>query len=159
MTSIIKVDTIQNSSGTSALSIDSSGRVSRSNIPYFKATASGSINYDNNGDLVIYGNEVVDNASMYNPSTGVVTIPADGLYNLSFDYYGVVATPARCVIHINDVFERYAHRAYSDSTEFGHGSTSAVLSLSAGDEVKLIVETPRVHINAYYNWFTGYLIG
>ena len=73
MSSILKVDAIQNTAGTSALTIDSSGRVLQPARPCFTATlTSGDISSTN--DLV-FNNEVFDIGGNYSTSTGKFTAP------------------------------------------------------------------------------------
>jgi hypothetical protein len=79
MTSVLKVDNIQNSSGTSALSIDSSGRVSLPKLIAFHV-------YKDNGsgmspvNPVVFNNETTNVGSHYSTSTGRFTAPIAGLY-------------------------------------------------------------------------------
>jgi len=88
MTSILKVDNIQNSSGTSAMSIDSSGSVSFPNsiigigeLDHYRLTSDFSTN-----DAVITGFSRVDDATFsklgagITESSGVFTFPITGLW-------------------------------------------------------------------------------
>ena len=103
MTSVIKVDSIQNSSGTSALSIDSSGNVATQQAMYpkglsywpafvagFSRDPSDWIGVGSN-DLVAFdttsGTDAFDNGSNFNTSTSLFTAPVDGLYRFDFNVY------------------------------------------------------------------------
>ena len=86
MTSVIRVDNIQNSSGTAALSIDSSGRVTMANtveIDIWRLHTSFTTNAD------ITGWERPDHATSgyagtgMTESSGVFTFPSTGLWKVS----------------------------------------------------------------------------
>ena len=90
MTSIIKVDNIQNSSGTSALSIDSSGNVSaeeyiqQKGLPHVVVAMGGTNAYVAlTTDQVIPFNTIVNgsNTSGWNTSTYKYTAPVAGVYS------------------------------------------------------------------------------
>ena len=90
MTSILKVDNIQNASGTSALSIDSSGVVTQPQIPccYVKLTTSNAQNPSNpyityNTDIR-FDNIILNRGSCYSESTGRFTVPVAGIYEAKF---------------------------------------------------------------------------
>ena len=92
MTSVLKVDNIQNSSGTSAMTIASDGDLTVSNNlhltgqPIFSARGRAStFSFSVSGQSGIKFNTVdVNRGSMYSTSTGQVTIPETGIYRLSF---------------------------------------------------------------------------
>ena len=83
MTSVLKVDNIQNSSGTDAISIDSDGQVKKPNQLMFRA-------YYNNGEITASGdipfNGTHENTtgSAFSTSTGKFTVPTAGVWVFSF---------------------------------------------------------------------------
>ena len=83
MTSVLKVDNIQNSSGSNALAIDSNGRVSISQpiilVAYMTNTMTST-------GIIIWNNSPIDTASAYSTSTGQFTCPKNGYYEVSFHY-------------------------------------------------------------------------
>ena len=84
MTSILKVDNIQNASGTSALEIDSSGRVTQPAKPAFVARPSASITMtDTNWQTVNFSNVALDVGSNWN-SSGYFVVPVDGIYQFNY---------------------------------------------------------------------------
>jgi len=90
MTSILKVDNIQNASGASALSIDSSGVVTQPQIPccYVKLTTSNAQDPSNpyityNTDIR-FDNIILNRGSCYSESTGRFTVPVAGIYEAKF---------------------------------------------------------------------------
>jgi hypothetical protein len=90
MASILKVNEIQHTGGTSALTMDSNGRLSTSKVVGFSVTKDVSQTITTNSTKInnfitttnIYGGFNTDGAggSMLNLSTGIVTIPVTGYY-------------------------------------------------------------------------------
>lgn len=89
MTSILKVDNIQNASGTSALSIDSSGIVAQSAKPsFFAYGSSGSWQSVSSGGIVTELDATAHNiGSHYDTSNGKFTVPVTGVYCFQFNFY------------------------------------------------------------------------
>ena len=85
MASILNVDTINNATGTSALSIDSSGRVGLSNPILVQAYMTTTMN---STGIFIWNNKIIDTANAYSTSTGQFTCPKAGYYEVSFNYLG-----------------------------------------------------------------------
>ena len=93
MTSILKVDNIQNSSGTAALTIDASGRLGQGSPVGFRAKVNPSQSISAGGTRLSQfavptaGGFNTDGAggTVLNLSTGVMTIPATGYYSYSLD--------------------------------------------------------------------------
>lgn len=147
MTSTIKVDTIQNSAGTTGLTIDSSGRVSRGVVPSWRIglTSNQSVTVSNTVVDVLW-----DRTSAYNTfldggctlSSGVVTVPVDGVYNINFnvrfDNIGSGYIISRIVINndTTDMSETYNIDG-SPPSNYQTLSASDVFKLSANDEVKI----------------------
>lgn len=147
MTSTIKVDTIQNSAGTTGLTIDSSGRVSRGVVPSWRIALTS-----NQG--VTVSNSVVDvlwdRTSSYNTfldggctlSNGIVTVPVDGLYNINFNVR-IDGTGSGYIIgriEINDVSTDVSETYVIDgnpASNYDSLTASDVFKLSANDEVKI----------------------
>jgi len=93
MTSILKVDNIQNSSGTSAISIDSNGRLNQGSPVGFSARLESSLTISSNNAILhtwgittadLYGGFNTDGASgtMLNQSTGIAQVPVTGYYTI-----------------------------------------------------------------------------
>ena len=82
MASELHVDTIKHSGGTTALEIDSSGRVLTPARPAFKARRSVNLSLGGGSDTQ---NLIMDVADFdigggYNTSTGIYTVPKTGIY-------------------------------------------------------------------------------
>ena len=125
MTGIIKVDTIQNNGGTTALTIDSSGNISTTghvnqgkvylcsarwdgsststldSVDVFTVYSISSGTVGNGSNRVIYS----DDYNMLNASTGIITIPADGVWLVNGIYAGNNSSEQRNIgrLWINDV--------------------------------------------------------
>lgn len=80
MASIIGVETLQHTNGTTAATIDSSGRIFQPAKPMFSAKGKTSGAAYVQTSPIVFPNEEFDVGGMYNTSTGVVTIPVDGKY-------------------------------------------------------------------------------
>ena len=87
MTSIIKVDNIQSSGGTAALSIDSSGRVLTPARPAWSAYLSAdSAQTTQNAYITAPWNATAINDGNFNTSTHAYTTPVAGLYHINYSF-------------------------------------------------------------------------
>lgn len=83
MASIIGVETLQHTNGTTAATIDSSGRVALSNRPYAFADFNGSAYVSKtSGSTLVFDNAIHNDGGHYNTGTGVFTCPVAGLYTV-----------------------------------------------------------------------------
>ena len=177
MTSVIKVDNIQNSSGTSALSINSGGyallntpawnQVGIPNAP----TANSVIiwNSGNTGSFAKHG-------CSYNSSTGVVTVPVAGLYMVHFNIICREQTAGNTIaIQIEkstdggSTFSGATSADYATLEEAEVGARwrtlnkTIILDLNANDEIRIRNDNSETwevptNDNTAGN-FSGYLIG
>ena len=83
--SILKVDSIQNTGGTTGLTIDSNGRLGISNPIIFYGRKDDASNYSTIGTIV-WNVSMVDTANAYNTSTGLFTCPKAGHYEIHWNY-------------------------------------------------------------------------
>ena len=184
MTSIIKVDNIQHSSGTNALTTDSNGVVSRSLVPAFfltlgtsadsrTATTEAAIPFAVQSDSG--SNSTYIQGSM-TVSNGVVTVPKTGLY-----YFNAVArfdtvvqgnwarlglsTDGETLFNSANTYQSLRLNPSVLGVTYGAYEplcVSAVLKLNANQtiEARASVYTDTTwSISAYDSHFTGYFIG
>ena len=139
MTSVLKVDNIQNSSGTSALGIGSDGAVYPRGLTYWPMIyyrKSSSQTAAAAGEKLSFDTKVVDNGSNYSTSTSIFTAPCKGVY--------LVNTNLLTQNNSQDVDIRIEvngsnYGMIRSSTQSGHKSygMSHLLSLAEDDEVHL----------------------
>ena len=146
MTSVLKVDNIQNSSGTSAISIDSSGRVTTPARPYASAAWDGTSiasdgkftgyetsdhNLQSGLVKIIYEND----GNMLNTSTGIITVPVTGVYLIVGHYVNNNSTTARRIGHlyVNGTFYGEWQESYG---QYDDQSAVKMLKLTANDTVQ-----------------------
>tara|TARA_R100001510_G_scaffold56051_1_gene60913 strand:- start:47 stop:529 length:483 start_codon:yes stop_codon:yes gene_type:complete len=160
MASELHVDAIKHSGGTSALTIDSSGRVATPARPAFNVWYSGS-NLAS-AQTIVWNNEEVNVGSHYNTSNGRFTAPITGVYFFSWfatstgndTSFGTrLAVDGSASSHIW-TFSNAADAQYEV------GSGSAIVSLNASQYVTIRVENGTMFGSAnYHNNFCGYLLG
>ena len=157
MTSILKVDNIQNSSGTDAISIDSNGVVTKSVVPacrlgltaYQGETQTGTVK------TVLWNDTNTDNCFIQGGlslSNGEITVPVDGLYqinsNIRIDSLG--SGYAVMYIIINGAQSNQSDTyviSGNPSSNYENFTGSEVFKLSANDEI-----TIGVYASADTNW-------
>ena len=84
MASILNVDTINNASGTSAMSIDSSGQVLLSAIPYIRMKSTGNVSVNLSTSMTVpFNNVIASRGITLNTSTYKFQVPVTGLYHFS----------------------------------------------------------------------------
>ena len=175
MTSIIKVDTIQNSSGTDALSIGSDGSLGLkglSNRPAFyavPASGSGLASGFSSGATMPYGDAVTNIGNHYDTSTYEFTAPVAGLYFISASISPGNATSTNVWIGMR-ILKNGSNIAsqgwslshvdvVSGNNQYANLSHDCVISLVSGDKIKVIVPYNTFNGDVGYGHFCGYLIG
>lgn len=179
MTSVIKVDNIQSSGGTAALSIDSGGRITTPAKPAFLVSRSATISLtEGNPHQVLPFDQVqFDIGSNFNTTNNHYVCPVDGVYffalNVRFDsttqgaseyirvfiYKGSDAATVTTPWNSKDSFLGFI--TGENATDFETGVCSGVLQCTAGD----IVTAMGGHLNdATVNFntqaqFSGFLVG
>ena len=174
MSSVLKVDAIQNTAGTSALTIDSSGRVSRGVIPAWRlclsaqqdiTTAGGS------GTDVTFDDSTTGNFGFLQGgctlSSGAITVPVTGLYQvnavLRFDDIGSGYIIMRILKNNDqgDKKELYVIQG-TPSTSYDTVSGSDLFSCTAGDTLRVSAMASADtswHLDPNGCKFSGYLVG
>ena len=176
MTSVLKVDNIQNSSGTSAMTIDSSGRILTPTRPYFLAQGIHSdASYSN--QVVPFPNVIENDGSHYSTSDNAFTAPVTGLYLFSFSVNGYTTGADRVFIqrsndgtnyyNIDSRGATYANetstdglhiRVTEDTPSYGQVILTLPLKVDANGKVRIRVNQGTIR-QFHANFFSGYLIG
>ena len=143
MASELHVDAIKHSGGTSAMTIDSTGRILTPARPAFSAHLSADVNY---GTADAYQKLTFDQTKYnigtnYSTSTGKFTAPVAGLYYMSTVVYIYSVPVAEFKYYINGTSTyRFAiNSGHSSNVNPNGASGSALLQLSANDYVEVYV--------------------
>jgi len=158
MSSDLNVDTIKNTSGTAALSIDSSGVVNLSNTVLYDIYTLASTFSTDNGTLTDWGKPsssiFVANGigNLMSISSGVFTFPKTGVYRVS--YYATISNASGDSQTSVSLYGTDDNSTYTRVTYAGVGNTSSNTDLSmvyaealvnisdtANRKVKLILES------------------
>ena len=140
MASILGIDTIQSLSGTTAVTINSTGQVTLPRVPFAMVNVSGSNNITPGGSgTVPYNNVLSSRGISWNTSTYKFTVPVAGLYNFSGAVrlnadrsylFWVVDSPLGTAVQASKIILGQGYSGTGFTTAIG----SCMLSLSTGTE-------------------------
>jgi len=155
----LEVDTIKNTSGTTALTIDSSGAVLRPVLPYGQASKGGSAQSPTN--KITIGTSVLSGGGLTVDTTNHrMIVPIAGLYAIGFTSL-TDSTNTNTEVHMRKNGNQIA--GSSSQTHAGNSyatlSQHMVIELSANDYIEWWVASGAVHNNAQYNNHYVYLLG
>lgn len=164
MASIIGVETLQHTNGTTAATIDSSGRILTPSRPAFKA-------YKGTGGSITYAGGAVVSADMdttefnqgghYSTSTGIFTAPVDGLYHFGTTLFNNSTSEQRCSISVtpHGVSNRFAGQG--QSSQYNDFSVSGIIELTSGNTVYVTTSysSTIIYQGESHSYFWGYLVG
>ena len=153
------VQNIKYDASTTAMTIDSAGRVVSPAKPAFMARRTS----NQSTGVVIFDTAVVNQGSHYDTSTGKFTAPVAGVYSFStvvLSNNDGTDNYFRSEIHINGTTYAVSQAYTFSDNDFG-SSFSTVASLSANDYVQVVAVTAPVYGsgNTNYTHFSGFLIG
>lgn len=182
MTGILKVDQIQNNTGTNVMTFDTAGNASaaglitKPNLPYFLVQSQHvDVTYTN--QVIPYSNVIVDQGNNYDTTNYCFTAPITGVYMFSFTCNGITNNADRCYIQRANDGSTYYNIDSRGETLYGETSTNGLHargSAAVSDYYYMGLQVPlkvnsggkvRVRVNAgsvntfHANFFTGYLIG
>ena len=165
MTSIIKVDNIQNSGGTAGIEINSSGVPLMKNIPHLSVTFDGNSTAVSSGDNIFDTSEtaahIIDSRhDITIASDGDITINTAGIYVVSF----YTMTQTRYVyinININGTMKLrpYFDGASDSNNGWQSASMSGIFSLNANDVLTVTAGIAQSLHGKQHTRFTAYMIG
>ena len=159
MSSILKVDTIQNSSGTTGLTIDNSGAILKPVIPYGQASKSGSAQTAT-AKITLDGNVISGGGLTVDTTNDRMIVPIAGLYAIGFTQL-TDSTSTNTEVHMR----KNGNQISGSSSQTHAGNDYATLSqhmvieLSANDYIEWWVAAGAVHNNSQYNNHYVYLLG
>lgn len=165
MTSIIKVDNIQNSSGTAGIEINSSGVPLMKNIPHLSVGFNGgstAISTNNNVfDTSVTAAHIIDSRhDITIASDGDITINTAGIYAINF--YTMSSTR---YIYLNfNINGTNTLRPYFDGTSDANNtwhsaSVSGIFSLDANDVLTVTAGIAQTIHGLHHTRFTAHMIG
>lgn len=163
MASIIGVQELQHTNGTSAMSIDSSGRVTTPARPAFRAYKSGTAAWQSFGGtsatLMPFDATFLNVGNCYDTTNYKFVVPVDGVYTFYFQFYGDSTA--------NDAFIRLdgASAVFSRAKDAASTVTANYIAeLNAGQEVTVVGKVNSSNSSDWYgghtySFFQGYFVG
>ena len=173
--STLGIENIEHTNGTSALTVDTSGRINMPKVPAFAVRGYGSIQNAAtvNGFTVGSGTDIIYNYdevainrdSAFDNTTGIYTVPVAGMYQVQAGY-GYKNSTNYLSLHL--------FLTANDDTQNGHLSTwgnngynhtgrhfAHIIEASVGQQFALgmsdLYSTPQT--STFYLWFSAYMIG
>ena len=167
------VQNIKHTNGTTAQTIDSTGRVLTPARPAFRARIAGSTGATGTNGTLVFETEDFDIGGNYNTSNGRFTAPITGIYWFSFDSLCATDTSGTSnsntdVVYVEfqkngSAFGTRSYQYYVGLTNFQHTiNRGDVFSLSAGDYITVHFGSEHAYSDqsgVYDPCFQGYLIG
>lgn len=167
MTSILKVNQIQNTAGTTALEIDSSGRVSMPARPVFYAVSEDNFTHAN-GRYSTLANWTADInvGNVFSTTTGKFTIPVAGIYQVST---GLTHTGLA-----NSEGDGWGIKIFKNGSDFtnvelayiggiqngveGHSSATIYMDLAVNDYIETGADGTTQSLNIQHLYFGAHLV-
>lgn len=137
MTSILKVSTLKDpTNSNTAMSVDTSGIVTTPQRPFIQLFSNASTTYAGGATITDFR---VHNSRGITFSSGVITVPVDGLYQIGMN---VIASPDSGVyLEVNNTrINRIGYADQGTSETWSAVSGDCIFNLNANDEVKFTVE-------------------
>ncbi len=171
MTSILKVDSIQNTAGTSAMTIDSSGRILTPARPAFQVVKTGTDQTvtASTATKIEWTTAVTDVGGHFSISNNEYTIPVSGMYHMQccLRGSGTAATLDSVILYLysNNTMIKNLSQLNIRSNELNnsHVNGSVNLYLNAGENISFYGSVsgsaPKFGADSRFTYCSGFLIG
>jgi len=151
------VQNIKHTNGTTAQTVDSSGRVLKPVIPFGQASSNAKTSSSNvvnlNSHVLSGGGLTVDQ------SNNRMIVPVTGLYQIGFTELADVAAYTEIVMRKNGSNISGGRGQTSNSHQYGEFGHNMLISLNADDYIDWYCVAGTTHNNTEYNNHYVYLIG
>lgn len=164
MASIMRLDTIQSTTGNNAITINSNGVVNMQNKPIISGQI-GSFSSFNGPTKVPFDDFWVQRGITYNSSTRRFTVPVTGIYRITMNPFFETGTgAARLFIGINDDAPNSVNHkghAYREAATYDTVCIDSVVSLNASDYIVFYLNSGRIYNSTgdRFNQFSIEMIG
>ena len=171
MASTLKVNTIAHSGGTTAMTIDSTGRVLQPAKPAFRAEKRASNQtYSGGQPKITFEHETFDIGGNYDTSNSRFTAPVSGVYffqsTLRFVADANTLDYAKVMLFINGSInsDLFQFNVRADYMQNSHVNGSCLVQLSATEYVEINTEMSgnntlvHAHSGGARTYFTGHLV-
>lgn len=161
MTSIIKVDQIQNAAGVGGLTIDGDGVVSLPKVVAISRSLNQQTSYATYTDIP-FATVNYEYGFAANGSATEFTLNYDGVYVITWTALTNATASNKIALYVNGVFraEAYAEGGTSGNAAYSTLSNQIIIQLNAGDVIKFNTHN---HDGAFYTGthttFNAYKIG
>jgi len=163
----LKVNTVQNTAGTTAMTIDSSGRILTPARPAFHVGTSLTQDISDSGNggpttTIRFNTEFFDIGNNFDHSgTYKFTAPIAGIYffNITALQAGNGAQMTLSIRKNASATGRFIARTDGDGGEHHGCSVSAMFNLAVNDTVEGYLEGGRIYGDTNFSNFIGYLVG
>ena len=177
MASTLKVQNIAHTDGTTGLSVDSAGRVTKPQIPFLicKNQSGANITPSSYNGVVPYDTILSSRGITLNTSTYRFTVPINGIYNvaaavrleldLSYVFWRVVDYNSGSHLQVQDgkiILSNGVGNNESGGPDLTTACGSLILSLETGKEYQINVSSsPETNTSVYpgQTWLDVHLIG
>ena len=149
------VDLVFGTTNTERMRIDSSGRVTMTYQPAFRATLITSTN--TTGNYMIFESVDYNIGNHYNATTGIFTAPIAGRYMVSVQGFNENSQSSQLYVRVNNANKSYS---LSYGPTYGMMSQHSVFNLAANDTVRVYCNAGELYAaGADSNSFSCYLLG
>ena len=166
MAGIVGLTELQHQNGTSAMTVDASGRVLMPNQPYFEVTMADNANYPTRsaGTAFAFNSARVNRGGHFNTTTYRFTAPIAGIYLFTASFITNDSTPTgRIMFYVNgnSSYNGIRHGINGSNTGGGGGTNSvATIQLEANDYVDVRSQSGSTQFyESSHSSFTGILLG